>query len=95
MFSEAESESVKMYILNSYISGMSIPDIVRESGILNKMAPNQLMVAFMNAFRLGLSEVSIIDGWWPERLSSIPEDKLDCFLRDAIELNRASWEEYL
>ena len=76
-----------------YESGLSIPALIRElshsHGVSNPFA---VMYALMDAFDVGLGDVSCVDGWWPpDQEAEIADDKLDRFLRDAIEARRAEW----
>jgi hypothetical protein len=76
-----------------YESGPPIPTLIRElSSSHGVSCPFAVMYALMDAFHVGLGDVSCVDGWWPpEEEAAVTDEKLDRFVRDAIEARRAEW----
>jgi hypothetical protein len=72
-----------------YRSGKSIGDIIRGDPKCNEKSPFDFMHEFIQAFDVGLGDVSCIDGWWPpDAEAEVTEEKLDLFIREAIESRR-------
>ena len=87
------SEAVIKRLRDQYLAGLSIPTIIRNEASFDTATAVDVMFVFMEAFHVGLSDVSCIDGWWPADADSEVTDKnLDLFIRDAIKEHQAEWD---
>jgi hypothetical protein len=80
-----------------YVSGVSVPELIRELSSSHGVSyPFDAMYALMDAFHVGLSDVSCVDGWWPpDEEAQVTDDNLDRFIRQAIEARRDEWSHEL
>lgn len=90
--SDLGDEAIKE-LRTRYEAGLSIPALICELSASHDVSyPFDVMYALMDAFHVGLSDVSCIDGWWPpDEEAKVTDDNLDRFIRDAIEARRNEW----
>ena len=76
-----------------YESGSSVPALIKRLCATHEIvSPFEVMYVLMDAFYLGLGDVSCIDGWWPPSADGeVTDEKLDRFVREAIEALREEW----
>lgn len=76
-----------------YLAGKSIPELIRGEESFRSVAPADIMFKFIEAFGVGLADVSCIDGWWPPNApGEVTDENLDRWVRRAIETQRSVWE---
>jgi len=86
-------ESLITRLRAQYLTGKSIPNIIRNEASFEDSTPVDVMFVLMEAFHVGLSDVSCIDGWWPPNATSeVTDENLDLFIRDAIKAHQAQWD---
>lgn len=82
-------EALTTRLRAAYERGTQIADIIRRETGFSGCSPVEIMTAFMDAFGVGLSDVSCIDGWWPpDGESEVTDENLHLFISDAIEAHR-------
>ena len=87
-----QKDSVVARLRMAYLAGKSIDTIVRDEVSFRAATPLDVMLTMMEAFHIGLGDVSCIDGWWPpDSKSEVTDENLDLFVREAIEEHRADW----
>ena len=88
-----EHDALSNRLRLAYRSGTTIPDMIRGEPEFAKKSPSEVMLHFMTAFRVGLTDVACIDGWWPpDSPSEVSDDNLDLFVRESIEAHRSAWD---
>lgn len=86
-------ESLVKRLRDEYLTGQSIPIIVRNEVAFKGATPVDVMFVFMEAFHLGLSDVACLDGWWPpDSPSEVTDANLDRFIRGAIRSHQSEWD---
>lgn len=85
-------EALTTRLRSAYAEGIHVAEIIRREANFSGRSPLEIMTAFMDAFGVGLSDVSCIDGWWPpDGESEVTDENLHLFISDAIESRREQW----
>jgi hypothetical protein len=85
-------EALTTRLRAAYEKGTRIAEIIRREADFSGRSPVEIMTAFIDAFGVGLSDVSCIDGWWPPgEISEVTDENLHLFISDAIEARREQW----
>ncbi|MDR3676857.1 MAG: hypothetical protein P4N24_15305 [Acidobacteriota bacterium] len=88
-----KTDSLVERLRHSYLAGNSISELIGGEACFREASPLEIMWKMMEAFHLGLGDVSCIDGWWPPGSNrEVTDENLDLFIRDAIEKHRSAWE---
>ncbi len=88
-----EHDDVTMRLRKAYCDGKKISEIITNEIEFRAASPLDVMIKMMDAFKIGLSDVSCIDGWWPPvSEAEVSDENLDLFIRDAIEAHRVEWD---
>lgn len=81
-----EYDEITVRLRMAYCAGKTISAIITDEIAFRTAAPLDVMMKMMEAFNLGLGDVSCIDGWWPPGSEAeVTDENLDLFIRDAIE----------
>jgi hypothetical protein len=88
-----KTDSLVERLRNSYLAGNPISELIGGEAGFREASPLEIMLKMMEAFNLGLGDVSCIDGWWPPGSDGeVTDENLDLFIRDAIEKHRSTWD---